>query len=48
MKEIFKKQRQNEKRMKRVMLEEERKAALQLMDLNFAAEVENMVMASIG
>lgn len=48
MKKIFKKQRQNEKRMKRVMLEEERKAALELMDLNFAAEVENMVMASIG
>ena len=34
--------------MKRVMLEEERKAALELMDLNFVAEVENMVMASIG
>lgn len=34
--------------MRRIVLQEERKAALELMDLNFAAEVENMVMASIG
>lgn len=45
---MFQKQRQSERRMRKLVREEEKKQALQLMDLNFAADVENMVMAAMG
>jgi hypothetical protein len=48
MQQMFQKQRQKERILRRKMQEEDIKQAIELMDLNFAADVENMVMATMG